>query len=52
MKKSNKPENERLLKVLECLETEKRAMRFSKWSNAEIEILINTYFLLRNLIST
>ena len=45
MNKSNKPENDRLLKVLECLETEKRAIRFSKWSNAEIEILNKNLFL-------
>ena len=45
MNKSNKPEYDCLLKVRECLETEKRAIRFSKWSNAEIEILNKHLFL-------
>ena len=43
--KSKKPEYDCLLKVSECLETEKRAIRFAKWSNAEIEILNKHLFL-------
>ena len=45
MDKSKKPEHDCLLKVSECLETEKRAVRFAKWSNAEVEVL-NKHLLL------
>ncbi|KAI6651581.1 Obg-like ATPase 1 [Oopsacas minuta] len=43
--KSKKPEYDLLLKVNDCLETQKRAIRFCKWSNAEIEMLNKHLFL-------
>ena len=45
MDKSKKPEHDCLLRVTECLEIEKRAVRFAKWSNAEVEILNQHLFL-------
>ena len=43
--KSKKPEYECLLKVSECIEKDKKPIRFAKWTNAEVEILNKHLFL-------